>query len=342
MRFQAEFLAHGYQASRVLALDDPGVMVHAMGKEAAARVTKRTVAQLDELAARLPPLAYDIGGFEGLGLLHDLIHGIDADDPTPEQLAIVRDALGRAAADARTKPVDLRNRLEIGGSAGEPRRLDPGARAAGSAVELRPHDLVRLGESGLALASEAGPPAWVPLALAMAPFAVVRRCGAAPPGTVPVGIRGSRRNERHAALLPRAAITRSIAPEDLALERAWKRAPRRRAIAALVALGVAAPWLEGLGLPWGPVGGVGFELATGAPVLRDGSDVDLLIRAAGPLDLPALANLDARLASLPVRFDVQVELDAGAAALAEILDASTGTMLLRTAEGPRLVARPAA
>lgn len=106
------FLAHGYQASRVLALDDPGVMVHAMGKEAAARVTRRTVAQLDELAARLPPLAYDIGGFAGLGLLHDLIHGVNVNDPTPEQLATVRDALARAAADARTKPVDLRNRLE--------------------------------------------------------------------------------------------------------------------------------------------------------------------------------------------------------------------------------------
>ena len=209
-------------------------------------------------------------------------------------------------------------------------------------MELRPHDLVRLGESGLALGSEAQTPAWVSASLAMAPFAVVRRCGAAPPGTVPVGIRGSRRNERYATLLPRAAITRSIAPEDLALERTWKRAPRCCTIGALVALGMAAPWLDGLGLPWGPVGGVGFELATGAPVLHDGSDVDLLLRAAGPLDLPALANLDARLASLPVRFDVQVELDAGAAALAEILDASSRTMLVRTVEGPRLVARPAA
>ena len=43
------FLAHGYQANRIVALDAPGTMVHAMGKEAAARVTRRTVEALDEL-----------------------------------------------------------------------------------------------------------------------------------------------------------------------------------------------------------------------------------------------------------------------------------------------------
>ncbi|MCQ9372174.1 biotin-independent malonate decarboxylase subunit beta, partial [Corynebacterium sp. 35RC1] len=37
-------LAHGYQANRLLALDDADVMVHAMGKAAAARVTLRSVA----------------------------------------------------------------------------------------------------------------------------------------------------------------------------------------------------------------------------------------------------------------------------------------------------------
>ena len=37
------FLAHGYQANRILALDAEGIAVHAMGKEAAARVTRRSV-----------------------------------------------------------------------------------------------------------------------------------------------------------------------------------------------------------------------------------------------------------------------------------------------------------
>ncbi|HEV2285249.1 MAG TPA: biotin-independent malonate decarboxylase subunit gamma, partial [Steroidobacteraceae bacterium] len=37
------FLTHGYQANRMLALDSPGVQLHAMSKQSAARVTRRTV-----------------------------------------------------------------------------------------------------------------------------------------------------------------------------------------------------------------------------------------------------------------------------------------------------------
>ena len=48
-------LAHGYQANRLIALDDPQVMVHAMGKAAAARVTLRAVEDLEKLAAKIPP-----------------------------------------------------------------------------------------------------------------------------------------------------------------------------------------------------------------------------------------------------------------------------------------------
>lgn len=40
------FLAHGYQANRLIAFNDAGVLVHAMGKESAARITLRTVEAL--------------------------------------------------------------------------------------------------------------------------------------------------------------------------------------------------------------------------------------------------------------------------------------------------------
>jgi malonate decarboxylase gamma subunit len=106
------FLAHGYQANRVLALDDPGVVVHAMGKEAAARVTKRTVAQLDELGAKVLPLAYDIRAFDRLGLLHELIAGVSAEAPSADDLALVRARLAAAIANARSGPRDLASRLE--------------------------------------------------------------------------------------------------------------------------------------------------------------------------------------------------------------------------------------
>ena len=63
------FLAHGYQANRILALDSPEVLVHAMGKHAAARVTRRIVEELERLGQRIAPMAYDVRSFATLGLL---------------------------------------------------------------------------------------------------------------------------------------------------------------------------------------------------------------------------------------------------------------------------------
>ena len=49
------FLAHGYQANRLIAFNDNGVLIHAMGKASAARITLRTVEALEKLAATIPP-----------------------------------------------------------------------------------------------------------------------------------------------------------------------------------------------------------------------------------------------------------------------------------------------
>jgi biotin-independent malonate decarboxylase gamma subunit len=105
------FLAHGYQANRILAFDHPGVVIHAMGKQAAARVTKRSVAELDELAGKVLPLSYDIGAFARLGILHVLIQGVNADAPTEADIKKVQEALERAIADARVGARTLENRL---------------------------------------------------------------------------------------------------------------------------------------------------------------------------------------------------------------------------------------
>jgi malonate decarboxylase gamma subunit len=105
------FLAHGYQANRILALDAPGTTVHAMGKEAAARVTRRCVEALDALAETITPMSYSLTGFAKLGLLDQLIERVDADAPTEEQIARVRGIVAEAAASARSGPVDLSRRL---------------------------------------------------------------------------------------------------------------------------------------------------------------------------------------------------------------------------------------
>ena len=106
------FLAHGYQANRLIALNDAGVMVHAMGKAAAARVTMRSVDDLERLAADVPPMAYDIASFATLGLLWKLLDGVDADQPGEADRAAVRKALEAALHDIADDPVrDLRGRL---------------------------------------------------------------------------------------------------------------------------------------------------------------------------------------------------------------------------------------
>src|ERR1700758_5324619 len=80
--FSGGFLTHGYQANRILAFDDSGVMIHAMHKEAAARVTRRSVADLERLGHEIIPMSYDVRDFARLGLLYKLLRAVDPLHPT--------------------------------------------------------------------------------------------------------------------------------------------------------------------------------------------------------------------------------------------------------------------
>lgn len=106
------FLTHGYQANRILAFDDNGVVIHAMHKEAAARITLRSVADLDRLGRQIAPLSYDIHDYARLGLLHKLLHVQDPDKPSQATVAQVQKELIDAVADARAGSKDLSNRLD--------------------------------------------------------------------------------------------------------------------------------------------------------------------------------------------------------------------------------------
>ena len=98
------FLAHGYQANRLIALDDPQVMVHAMGKASAARITLRTVAALEALAETIAPMAYDIRNYATLGLLWQTLHVAQPDAPSELDLVQVRASLQAALNDIRADP----------------------------------------------------------------------------------------------------------------------------------------------------------------------------------------------------------------------------------------------
>lgn len=90
------FLAHGYQANRLIALSGAAVQVHAMGKQAAARITQRSVEGVEALAKTITPMAYDIESYASLGLLYQQLD-VAADDTN--QADTVRTALGQALAD---------------------------------------------------------------------------------------------------------------------------------------------------------------------------------------------------------------------------------------------------
>lgn len=104
------FLAHGYQANRLIAFNDKGVLIHAMGKESAARITLRTVDALEKLAATIPPMAYDISNYATLGLLENLLDISNPDAPSASDLALVKTTLQQAINDARQDST-LKSRL---------------------------------------------------------------------------------------------------------------------------------------------------------------------------------------------------------------------------------------
>ncbi|MEX1031060.1 MAG: biotin-independent malonate decarboxylase subunit beta [Paenibacillaceae bacterium] len=106
------FLAHGLQANRIIAFDDPEVMVQVMSKNSAARITRRTIAELDEAALTIPATAYDIRSFATLGALDNLIEGINTDSPESEDLERVREIVVSAIVNTRSGCTDIANRLQ--------------------------------------------------------------------------------------------------------------------------------------------------------------------------------------------------------------------------------------
>jgi malonate decarboxylase gamma subunit len=110
------FLTHGAQANRLLAFNDSDVTVHAMAKNAAARVTRRTVEELDKLAETVIPMSYKIEDYAKLGALYKLIDGVNVDSPEPKQVDQVRADLLAAIADARSGQRDLSDRLRSQGA----------------------------------------------------------------------------------------------------------------------------------------------------------------------------------------------------------------------------------
>jgi phosphoribosyl-dephospho-CoA transferase len=208
---------------------------------------------------------------------------------------------------------------------------------------MRVHDLLQI--SGLADLVYVGwdlpekrCPLWVERSLERAPFVVVRRANLFD-GMIPVGVRGSFRQQRSAAYLAPKSIRNRITPEQLAANRGRLANARTEKIPGLKVLAGIEERLANLPLAYGPTGSIGFERASGLPTATSTSDLDLLIRAPERLPMQLAQELITVFSGSPCRVDAQLETPRGAISLAEYARGKT-PLLLRQNGGPVLVDDP--
>jgi phosphoribosyl-dephospho-CoA transferase len=197
------------------------------------------------------------------------------------------------------------------------------------------HDLLQISGARDLVCVEKGYPVWAIDALGNAPFVVVRRSNSID-GLVPVGVRGSLREQRFAAYLEVESVLQRIIPDQLTEKQGWFANARTQQIPALRALAAATESLANFSLAYGPTGSVGFELASGLPTATAASDLDLLIRAPERLSMQLAQELMKIFSRIPCRIDTQLETPRGAVSLAEFASGRR-PLLLRQSGGPVLV-----
>ncbi len=180
-------------------------------------------------------------------------------------------------------------------------------------------------------------PDWALAACRLNAPMVVRRAPRGADGSIAAGLRGQARHERLAVFIASDAIVRVTTPEMLAAKA--YALPQDAPLAALRTLHMLAPAIDALGWAWGPTGSVGFMLASGLPVLREDSDLDLVVRMPRAPSIAQRERLARLLDQTGCRVDLQIDTGRGGFALRDWLACPRKT-LLKTDFGPRLVADP--
>jgi len=177
---------------------------------------------------------------------------------------------------------------------------------------------------------------WVRAAIGRTPWVVVRRANA-PAGKVAIGVRGCERHQRWGGLVDLADARLIKQPSQLRVSQAHDA---RRMVPALLTLALVERVLSNSDLSWGPVGSVGFELATGDPVTTEESDLDLALFAPQQIAPEMASNLWSALSSLPAKVDVRVETAWCGFSLEEYALGRSAKILIRTPDGHQLVEDP--
>jgi len=201
---------------------------------------------------------------------------------------------------------------------------------------VRTHDLLETDAKQL-ISSQPSAPQWVEDNLRKTPFVVVRR-GPVTGREIPIGVRGTERNQRWADFCHPELVTSALPPSQL-LTRAIPTS-RANAIPALRALALLKErWMERV-LPWGPGGSVGFELASGRDVVTPESDLDIVIYAERRMTAEEAKSLCDRAMNLPVVVDIRVETPVCGFSLKEFASRGPAAILLRVPGGIVLAKDP--
>ncbi len=201
----------------------------------------------------------------------------------------------------------------------------------------RIHDLLEIAAEPF-LEAHSPAPDWVAEHLRETPFVVVRRGRVPAEQGIAVGVRGAQRNQRWPGACRPDLVKRILTPQTLlGLEAAELRAGALPALRSLSAL--RERW-KSLDLPWGPGGSVGFELATGRPVVNPQSDLDVVIHAETRLTIVEAAHLLDSAQGLAAAVDIRVETPLCGFSLAEFVGRGTAPILLRFASHVALGTEP--
>lgn len=200
---------------------------------------------------------------------------------------------------------------------------------------FQPHDLLCL-QPGAELQTDVPLPDWARDVLSAMHPVVVRR-GMRSPASIPVGLRGATRGQRFAAQADAAQVLRVIKPESLT-QAVLSLPEARRQLPALLMLRHLQQELC-LEQVWGPAGSVGFELASGLPVVKPGSDLDIVVRAPAPVSRGEAQAMCSLFANSLCRCDVSLDTPCGGVSLLEWARGDD-KVLLKTDRGPRLVDDP--
>lgn len=106
------FLAHGLQSNRIIALADDSITIQAMSKASAARITQRTIAELEEATKHVPAMAYDIHNYEKLGALYKLVEDVSSWDANENAVEEIKTVIDEAIESTKNQPTDLHFRYE--------------------------------------------------------------------------------------------------------------------------------------------------------------------------------------------------------------------------------------